>query len=41
MPFDPRASAQLLLDALDHRQAVQMAAELLELPKREAESQAR
>lgn len=41
VPSDPRASAQLLLDALDHRQAVQMAAELLELLKREAEPQSR
>ncbi|MFF2123520.1 ParB/RepB/Spo0J family partition protein [Kitasatospora sp. NPDC058184] len=39
VPSDPRASAQLLLDALDHRQAVQVAAELLELLKREAEAE--
>ncbi|MFE4356109.1 ParB/RepB/Spo0J family partition protein [Kitasatospora sp. NPDC056800] len=41
VPSDPRGSAQLLFDALDHRQAVLVAAELLELLKSEAEPQAR
>ncbi|MFJ9461485.1 ParB/RepB/Spo0J family partition protein [Kitasatospora sp. NPDC101447] len=37
IPSDPRATAQLLVDAMDHRQAVQVASELLEILKREAE----
>ncbi|MEU8926589.1 ParB/RepB/Spo0J family partition protein [Kitasatospora sp. NPDC048545] len=37
VPSNPRATAQLLVDAMDHRQAVQVAAELLEILKREAE----
>ncbi|WP_051838594.1 ParB/RepB/Spo0J family partition protein [Streptomyces sp. NRRL WC-3742] len=41
LPSDPHATARLLLDALDHRQAVQVASELLELLRREAEPQAR
>ncbi|MEU4584465.1 hypothetical protein AB0F92_20580 [Kitasatospora aureofaciens] len=37
VPSDPKATAQLLVDAMDHRQAVQVAFELLEILKREAE----
>ncbi|MFD9591996.1 ParB/RepB/Spo0J family partition protein [Kitasatospora sp. NPDC059973] len=36
---DPRECAQSILDAMDHRQAVQVASELLELLKRRAEPQ--
>ncbi|WP_157882183.1 ParB/RepB/Spo0J family partition protein [Streptomyces rubellomurinus] len=40
LPADPRESATAILAAMDHRQAVQLASELLELLKREAEPQA-
>jgi len=36
-PSDPRESARSILDAMDHRGAVQLASELLELLKRETE----
>ncbi|MGW2542020.1 ParB/RepB/Spo0J family partition protein [Kitasatospora sp. NPDC001574] len=40
VPADPRASAQSILDAMDRRQAVQVASELLELLKRQTVPQA-
>ncbi|MER6364479.1 ParB/RepB/Spo0J family partition protein [Kitasatospora sp. NPDC001527] len=39
LPSDPRTSAQTILDAMGHRQAVQVASELLELLRRHTEPQ--
>ncbi|WP_380286528.1 ParB/RepB/Spo0J family partition protein [Kitasatospora purpeofusca] len=39
LPSDPRTSAQIILDAMDHRQAVQVASELLELLRLRTEPQ--